>query len=147
MLLLRLYYKYNLPSASTMHAHVQFYLWLLSFTGNCINKCLSQLAGKWLHVSYKDYITNEEVCAKIQLAIGPCVNLLTVVKRRKQQLCCDHISCSLGLAKTIFQRKHGGQRKRWEDNIRVCAECTTRLWENWTPSQMTPPIKGHWWWW
>ena len=35
-----------------------------------------------------------------------------------------HVSCSSGLAKTIFQdtvkrgRRQGRQRKRWEDNIR-----------------------------
>ena len=37
---------------------------------------------KILHISYKDHVTNEEVCAKIQQAIGPH-DLLTIVKRRK----------------------------------------------------------------
>ena len=40
---------------------------------------------KMLCISYKDHITNEEVCAKIQQAIGPHEDLLTVVKRRKLQ--------------------------------------------------------------
>ena len=40
---------------------------------------------KILHISYKDHVTNEEVCAKIQQAIGPRENLLTIVKRRKLQ--------------------------------------------------------------
>ena len=35
-----------------------------------------------LHISYKDYVTNEEVRAKIQQAIGPHEDLLTIVKRR-----------------------------------------------------------------
>ena len=39
---------------------------------------------KILHISYKDHVTNEEVCAKIQQAIGPRENL-TIVKRRKLQ--------------------------------------------------------------
>ena len=37
-----------------------------------------------LHISYKDHVTNEEVRAKIQQAIGPHEDL-TIVKRRKLQ--------------------------------------------------------------
>ena len=40
---------------------------------------------KILHISYKDHVTNEEVRAKIQQAIGPHDDLLTIVKRRKLQ--------------------------------------------------------------
>ena len=76
-----------------------------------------------LHFSYKDHVTNGEVPAKIQQAIGPHEDLLTIVKRRKLQWY-DHVSRSSGLAKTILQgtvkggRRQGKQRKRWEDNIR-----------------------------
>ena len=58
-----------------------------------------------------------------QQAIGPHEDLLTIVKRRKLQWY-GHVSRSAGLAKTILQgtmtggRRQGGQRKRWEDNIR-----------------------------
>ena len=38
-----------------------------------------------LRISYKDHVTNEEVCAKIQQAIGPREDLLTIIKRRKLQ--------------------------------------------------------------
>ena len=38
---------------------------------------------KILHISYKDHVANEEVRAKIQQAIGPHEDLLTIVKRRK----------------------------------------------------------------
>ena len=78
---------------------------------------------KLLHISYKDHVTNKEVHAKIQQAIGPHEDLLTIVKRHKLQWH-DHVSHSSGLAKTILQgtvkgeRRQGGQRKRWEDNIR-----------------------------
>ena len=78
---------------------------------------------KVLHISYKDHVTNEEVRAEIQQAIGPHEDLLTIVKRRKLQWS-GHVSRSSGLAKTILQgtvkggRRQGGQRKRWEDNIR-----------------------------
>ena len=41
--------------------------------------------SKILHISYKDHVTNEEVRAKIQQAIGPHEVLLTTVKRRKLQ--------------------------------------------------------------
>ena len=75
------------------------------------------------HISYKDHVTNEEVHAKIQQAIGPLKDLLTMVKRLKLQWY-GHVSHSSGLAKTILQgtvkggRRQGRQSKRWEDNIR-----------------------------
>ena len=75
-----------------------------------------------LHISYKDHVTNEELLAKIQQAIGPHEDL-TIVKRRKLQWY-GHVSRSSGLAKTILQgtekggRRQGRERKRWENNIR-----------------------------
>ena len=78
---------------------------------------------KILRISYKDHVTIEEVRAKIQRAIGPHEDLLTIVKRRKLQWY-GHVSRSSGLAKTILQgavkrgRRQGRQRKRWEDNIK-----------------------------
>ena len=78
---------------------------------------------KILRISYKDQVTNEEVRAKIQQAIGPHEDLLTIVKKRKLQWY-GHVSRSSGLAKTVLQgtvkggRRQGRQRKRWEDNIR-----------------------------
>ena len=53
---------------------------------------------KKLRISYKDHVTNEEVRAKIQQAIGPHEDLLTMVRRRKLQWY-GHVSCSSGLAK------------------------------------------------
>ena len=76
-----------------------------------------------LHVLYKDHVTNEEVRTKIQQAIGPHEDLLTIVKRRKLQWY-GHVPRSSGLAKSVFQgtvkggRRPGRQRERWEDNIR-----------------------------
>ena len=75
---------------------------------------------KILLISYKDHVTNEEVRAKIQQAIGPHEDLLTIVKRCKLQWY-GHVFPSSGLAKAIFQgtvegrRRQGTQRKRWED--------------------------------
>ena len=80
---------------------------------------------KILHISYKDNVTNEEVRAKIQQAIGTHEDL-TIVKRRKLQWY-GHVSRSSCVAKTIFQgtvkggRRQGRQGKRWEDNIREWA--------------------------
>ena len=76
-------------------------------------------AGDWVtsHDSVhddhnKDNVTNEEVRAKIQQAIGPYVDLLTFVKRRKLQWY-GHVSCSSGLAKTILQGTvKGGEKTR-----------------------------------
>ena len=40
---------------------------------------------KILRILYKDHVTNEEIRAKIQQAIGPHEDLLTIVKRHKLQ--------------------------------------------------------------
>ena len=71
---------------------------------------------KLLRISYKDHVTNEEVRAKIQQAVGSNEDILTTVKRRKLQWC-GHVPRSSGLAKTILQstvkwgRSQGRQRK------------------------------------
>ena len=57
---------------------------------------------KILRISYKDHVTNEEVCAKIQRAIGPHEDLATIVKRRKLKWY-EHVSRSSDLAKIILQ--------------------------------------------
>ena len=76
-----------------------------------------------LNISYKDHMTNEEVCNRIQSAIGVQYDLLTMVKKRKLRWY-DHISRSSGMAKKILQStekgaiRRGRQKKRWEDNIK-----------------------------
>ena len=78
---------------------------------------------KILHISYKDRVTNEEVCTKVQQAIGPHEDLLAIVKKRKLQWY-GLVSRSSGSSKSILQgtvkgeRRQGRQRKRWVDNIR-----------------------------
>ena len=74
-------------------------------------------------ISCKDHVPNKEVHAKVQQVIRPHEDLLTIVKRCKQQWY-GHVSHSSGLAKTILQgtvkdeRRQGRQKKRWADNIR-----------------------------
>ena len=76
-------------------------------------------------ISNKDHVTNEEVRAKIQQAIGPHEDLLTIVKRRKLKWY-GHASRSAGLAKAILQfivkegRRQGKQKKKkkWENSIK-----------------------------
>ena len=78
---------------------------------------------KILGILYKDHVTNEKVHAKLQQAIGPHEDHLTIVKRRKLQWY-GHVSRSSRLAKTILQgtvkggRRQGRLRKRREDNTR-----------------------------
>ena len=101
---------------------------------------------KILHISYKDHVSNEEVRAKIQRAIGPHEDLLMIVKRRKLQWY-GHVSRSSGLAKTILQgtvkggRRQSGQRKRWEDIIREWTGLefakSQRAVENWREMERT----------
>ena len=57
---------------------------------------------KILRISYKDHVTNEEVRAEIQQAMGPHEDLLTIVKRHKLQWY-GRVSRSSDLAKTILQ--------------------------------------------
>ena len=67
---------------------------------------------KILHISYKYHVTNEEVRAKIQQAIGPHEDLLAIVKRRKLQWY-GHVSRSSGLVKRHLARhsKRGEEDK------------------------------------
>ena len=58
---------------------------------------------KILRIPYKDHVTNEEVRAKIQHAIGPHEDLLTIVKRRKLQWY-SHVSRLSGLANNHLAR-------------------------------------------
>ena len=66
---------------------------------------------KMLRISYKDHVTNEEVHAKIQQAIGPHEDLLTTVKRRKLHWY-GHVCRSSGLAKTILQGTVKGEEDK-----------------------------------
>ena len=76
-----------------------------------------------LNISYKDHVTNEKVCRKIQAAIGKYDDILTSVKKRKLSWF-GHVSRFCGSAKTTLQgtvqgkRRKGRQTKRWEDNIK-----------------------------
>ena len=63
---------------------------------------------KILHISYKDHVTNEEVCAKIQQEIKPHEDL-TIIKRCKLQWY-GPVSHSSGLAKIILQGTVKGGR-------------------------------------
>ena len=73
-----------------------------------------------LRISHKKNVANEEICAKIQQAIGPHKDLLTILKRCRLQRY-GHVCCSSGLAKPILrgtlkgERRQGRQKKRWED--------------------------------
>ena len=85
---------------------------------------------KILLISYKDHITNMEVRAKIQQAIGPHKDV-TIVKKRKLQWF-GHVSRSSGLAKTILQgtvkggRRQGRQRKTTSGNGQAWSSASAR---------------------
>ena len=65
---------------------------------------------KILHISYKDHVTDKEVRAGIQQAIGPHEDL-TVVKRCKLQWY-GHVFRSSDLVKTILQGIVKGGRRQ-----------------------------------
>ena len=71
---------------------------------------------KILRTSYKDHVTNEEVRAKIQRAIGPHEDLLTIVKTRNLAvvwLCLPFIrSCQNHLARHSERGKKTRQTEK-----------------------------------
>ena len=73
---------------------------------------------KILRISYKDHVTNEEVRAKIQQAIGPHEDLLTIEKRRKLQWY-GHVSRSSGLAKNHLAKhsERGKKTRQTEEEV------------------------------
>ena len=94
-----------------------------------------------MNISYKDRVTNEEVCRKIQAATGEHDKLLTQVKKRKLRWF-GYVSRSSGLGKTILQGTKKRKKKKkqteegWEDNIKEWTgmdfASLTRAAENWT---------------
>ena len=73
---------------------------------------------RFLGISYKDHITNEEVRSRIRKAYE---ELLSTIKRRKMKWY-GHVTRASGLAKTVLQgavwggRRRGRQSERWEGN-------------------------------
>ena len=66
---------------------------------------------KILCISYKDHVTNKEVCAKIRQETGPNKGLLTTVKRCQLKWH-GHASRSSSLAKTILHGTARGKTTR-----------------------------------
>ena len=73
---------------------------------------------KILRISYKDHVTNEEVCAKIQQAIGSHEDLLTIVKRHSLKWY-GHAFRSSDLAKNYLARhiKRGKKTRQTEEKV------------------------------
>ena len=70
---------------------------------------------KILRISYKDHVTNKEVRDKIQHAIGPQEDLLTIVKRRK---------CS-GMDMSLVQQVWPKQHARYSERGKKTKQTTT----------------------
>ena len=70
-------------------------------------RCLRKI----LHISYLDHVTNEEIRNRVNEAIGPHEDLLTIVRRRKLTWY-GHVTRTQGLAKTILQGTVQGGRRR-----------------------------------
>ena len=71
-----------------------------------------------LHISHKDHVTNEEVRAKIQQAIGPHEDLLTIVKRHKLQWY-GHVSRSIrsGQNRLAMHSERGKKTRQTEEDV------------------------------
>ena len=68
--------------------------------------------------SCKEHVTNKEVHAKIQQAIGPHEDLLTIVKTYLPFIRSGQKHLARHSARGKKTRQTQRQRKRWEDNIR-----------------------------
>ena len=89
-----------------------------------------------LNISYKDYVTNEEIRRKIRAAIGKHDELLTLVKKRKLRWF-DHVSRSYGIAKTILQGTVKVKRKEKEAARRRGGKTISKSEQKWTlPAQL-----------
>ena len=66
---------------------------------------------KILHISYKDHVTNEEVCAKIQQATGPHEDL-TIVKRLKTAVVWSCVPFIRSGQSHLARHSEGGKKTR-----------------------------------
>ena len=71
-----------------------------------------------LHISYKDHVTNEKVRAKIQQAIGPHEDLMTIVKRRKLQCYGRFPFIRSGQNHLARHSERGKKTKQTEEEVR-----------------------------
>ena len=67
-------------------------------------------------ILYKNHVTNAEVRAKIQLAIGPQTDLLTIAKRCRLKWY-GHVSSSSDLPKATLQATVKGGRRQTEKEV------------------------------
>ena len=105
----------SVPRYDPCHIHLLVCLWIMDPHSRAPKKNTNHgnevLPQDTTHLIQRPYVTNEEVRAKIQQAIGPHEDLLTIVKRCKLQWY-GHVSRSSGLARTILQGTERGEKTR-----------------------------------
>ena len=99
-----------------------------------------------LNISYKNHVTNEEVCRRIQAATGEYDQFLTLVKKQTLRWF-GHVSRSSGLAKTILQGTVKGKRKKRQTEEEVGRQFQrvdkNRLCQEWTLGQLKTGQDGN----
>ena len=103
----------SILSHNKFYPTYNMYLYLRPYRGRTTERQrrIQAMEMRCYRISYKDHVTNEEVCAKIQQAVGPHEDLLTIIKRRKLRWY-GHVSRSSGLAKTILQGTVEGEEDK-----------------------------------
>ena len=93
----------------------------------------------------KTILPTRKSVLKIQQAIGPHEDLLTIVKRRKLQWC-EHVSRSLGLAKNILQGTVKGGRRQGRGRGGKTTSGTEQAWSSPSPREQwrTGENGGNW---
>ena len=90
-----------------------------------------------LRISCKDHVTNEDVCAKIQQAIGLHEDLVSIVNRCKLKWY-GHVARSSGLAKSILQATVNGEEDKADR--RRGGKTTSKNTQAWS----SPSPRGQW---
>ena len=105
----------------------------------CVQTQIQSLAGMCTVTSYKDHVTDKEVCAKIRQAIRPHEDLLTIVKTCKLKWY-GHVSRASDLATTILQSPVKGGRRQGRHKIYRHGETSSETGQAWS----LPSPRGRW---
>ena len=72
---------------------------------------------KILRVSYKDHVTNKKICAKIQQAIGPHEDLLTILKRPQTDVVWTCLPLFRSSQNHFARHSERGKKRQTEEEV------------------------------
>ena len=137
--------------------HPSSCMWIMDHHSRSPKKNTSQMRcdHKILHISYKDHVvSNEEVHAKIQQAIGSQEEDLNIVKRHKLQWYGHVFHCQNHFARHSERGKKTRQTdeevERQHQGMGRPGVCTLKNGRNWLQNHLWCPnnslLRDRWWW-